>query len=67
MLLSSIGVYADGICAEKDAIEWHHVQRVLFAEVECSKEIFGNTKAIGATLMLKISFPQSTPACYRTS
>ena len=55
-------MYAVGICAEQDAIAWHHIQRIFLAEVECSRIIFGNTKAHGATLMLKIILPQSTPA-----
>lgn len=57
-------MYAVGICAEQDAIAWHHIQRIFLAEVECSRIIFGNTKAHGATLMLKIILLQSTPAWF---
>ena len=46
----------------KMAWSCHHIQRNFLAEVECSRKIFGNTKAPGATLMLKIILPQSTPA-----
>jgi hypothetical protein len=38
-------MYAVGICAEQDAIAWHHIQRIFPAEVDCSRIIFGNTKA----------------------
>jgi hypothetical protein len=56
-------VYAKGIFMPDKAVCYAVTSGFsLVAEVYQRKEIFGNTKATGATLMLKISFLQYTPA-----